>query len=110
MRIRYVCKKGNIAGRGRGCRQNLHRGKKTSTRRLLQWIARIKNGLKLRSTTRYRTCSNQISTRVIPIRYEIMKNVPSGTSVSLEKIKCSFTLATLFCATDFVDVLYRVSQ
>ena len=30
MRIRYVCKKGNIAGRGRGCRQNLHRGKKTS--------------------------------------------------------------------------------
>ena len=28
MRIRYVCEKGNIAGRGRGCRQNLYRGKK----------------------------------------------------------------------------------
>ena len=33
-------------------------------RRLLQWIARIKNGLKLRPTTRYRTYSNQISTRL----------------------------------------------
>ena len=30
MRIRYVCKKGNIARRGRGCRQNLYGGKKTS--------------------------------------------------------------------------------
>ena len=30
MQIRYVCEKGNIAGRGRGCRQNLYRGKKTS--------------------------------------------------------------------------------
>ena len=30
MRIRYVCEKGNIAGRGRGCRQNLYRGKKNS--------------------------------------------------------------------------------
>ena len=30
MRIRYVCEKGNIAVRGRGCRQNLYRGKKTS--------------------------------------------------------------------------------
>ena len=30
MRIRYVCEKGNIAGRGRGCRQNLYRGKTTS--------------------------------------------------------------------------------
>ena len=30
MRIRYVCEKGNIAGRGRGCRQNLNGGKKTS--------------------------------------------------------------------------------
>ena len=29
-------------------------------RRLLQWIARIKNRLKLRSTTRYCTYSNQI--------------------------------------------------
>ena len=32
--------------------------------RLLQWIARIKNGLKLRPV-RYRTYSNQISTRLI---------------------------------------------
>ena len=30
MRIRYVCEKGNIAGRGRRCRQNLCRGKTTS--------------------------------------------------------------------------------
>ena len=30
MQIRYVCEKGNIAGRRRGCRQNLYRGKKTS--------------------------------------------------------------------------------
>ena len=28
MRIRYTCEKVNIAGRGRGCRQNLYRGKK----------------------------------------------------------------------------------
>ena len=28
MRIRYVCEKDNIAGRGRGCRQNLYQGKK----------------------------------------------------------------------------------
>ena len=27
---KVVCEKGNIAGRGRGCRQNLYRGKKTS--------------------------------------------------------------------------------
>ena len=38
------------------------------SRSLLQWIARIKNGLKLRLTTRYRTYSNQISTKLIPIR------------------------------------------
>ena len=38
------------------------------SRRLLQWIARIKNGLKLRPTTRYWTYSNQISTRLISIR------------------------------------------
>ena len=31
MRIRYVCEKGNIAGRGRGCRQNLYRGKKKTS-------------------------------------------------------------------------------
>ena len=36
-------------------------------RRLLQWIARIENGLKLRPTTRNRTYSNQISTRLIQI-------------------------------------------
>ena len=30
MQIRNVCEKGNIAGRGTGCRQNLYRGKKTS--------------------------------------------------------------------------------
>ena len=34
------------------------------SRRLLQWIARIENGLKRRPTTRYRTYSNQISTRL----------------------------------------------
>ena len=28
------------------------------SRRLLQWISRIENGLKLRPTTRYGTCSN----------------------------------------------------
>ena len=28
MRIRYVCEKGNIAGRERGFGQNLYRGKK----------------------------------------------------------------------------------
>ena len=30
MRIRYVCEKGDIAGRGRVCRRNLYRGKKNS--------------------------------------------------------------------------------
>ena len=34
------------------------------SRRLLQWIARIINGLKHRPMTRYRTYSNQISTRL----------------------------------------------
>ena len=34
------------------------------SRRLLQWIGRIENGLKRRPTTRYRTYSNQISTRL----------------------------------------------
>ena len=34
------------------------------SRRLLQWIARIENGLKRRPTTRYRTYSNQIGTRL----------------------------------------------
>ena len=37
------------------------------SRRLLQWIGKIENGLKLRPTTRYRTYSNQISTRLIQI-------------------------------------------
>ena len=36
------------------------------SRRLLQWIARIKTGLRRRPTTRHRTYSNQISTRLIP--------------------------------------------
>ena len=37
------------------------------SRRLLKWISRIENGLKLRPTTRFRTHSNQISTRLIQI-------------------------------------------
>ena len=51
------------------CYLRLYFGIDNISRRLLQWIARIKNGLKLRPTTRYRTCSNQISTRLIPIRW-----------------------------------------
>ena len=47
------------------CYLRLYFGIDNVCRRLLQWIARIKNGLKLRPT-RYRTYSNQISTR--PIR------------------------------------------
>ena len=50
------------------CYLRLYFGIDNVSRRLLQWIARIKNGLKLRPTTRYRTYSNQISTRLIPIR------------------------------------------
>ena len=46
------------------------------SRRLLQWIARIENGLKLRPTTRYRTYSNRISTRLV----QIMK-VPKKVTV-----------------------------
>ena len=34
---------------------------------LLQWISKIENGLKLRPTTRCKTYSNQISTRLIQI-------------------------------------------
>ena len=33
----------------------------------LQWSARIENGLKLRSTTRYRTYNDQLGTRLIQI-------------------------------------------
>ena len=51
------------------CYLRLYFGNDNVCRRLLQWIARIKNGLKLTPTTRYRTCSNQISTRLIPIRW-----------------------------------------
>ena len=50
------------------CCLRLYLGIDNISRRLLQWIARIKNRLKLRPTTRYRTYSNQISTRLIPIR------------------------------------------
>ena len=50
------------------CYLRLYFGIDNVSRRLLQWIARIKNGLKLRPTTRYRTYSNPISTRLIPIR------------------------------------------
>ena len=46
------------------CYSRLYFGIDNVSRRLLQWIARIKNGLKLRPTTRYRTYSNQISTRL----------------------------------------------
>ena len=42
------------------CYLRLYFGIDNVSRRLLQWIARIKNGLKLRPTTRYRTYSNQI--------------------------------------------------
>ena len=51
------------------CYLRLYFGIDNVCRRLLQWIARIKNGLKLSPTTRYRTCSNKISTRLIPIRW-----------------------------------------
>ena len=50
------------------CYLRLYFGIDNISRRLLQWISRIKKGLKLRPTTRYRTYSNPISTRLIPIR------------------------------------------
>ena len=50
------------------CYLRLYFGIDNISRRLLQWISRIKNGLKLRPTTRYRTYSNPKSTRLIPIR------------------------------------------
>ena len=37
------------------------------SRRLLKWISRIEKGMKLGPTTRYRTHSNQISTRLTQI-------------------------------------------
>ena len=43
------------------CYLRLYFGIDNVSRRLLQWIARIKNELKLRPTTRYRTYNNQIS-------------------------------------------------
>ena len=51
------------------CYLRLYFGFDIVSRRLLQWIARIENGLKLRPTTRYRTYvyNNQISTRLIQI-------------------------------------------
>ena len=45
------------------CYLRLYFGIDNVSRRRLQWIARIKNGFKLRPATRYRTYSNQISTR-----------------------------------------------
>ena len=49
------------------CYLRLYFGVDIVSRRPLQWIARIENGLKLRPTTRYRTYNNQISTRLIQI-------------------------------------------
>ena len=49
------------------CYLRLYFGIYIVSRRLLQWIARTENGLKLRPTTRYRTYNNQISTRLIQI-------------------------------------------
>ena len=50
------------------CYLRLYFGIDIVSRRLLQWIARIENGLKLRPTTRYiRTYSNKKSTRLIQI-------------------------------------------
>ena len=46
------------------CYLRLYFGIDNVSRRLLQWIARIENGLKRRPTTRYWTYSNQISTRL----------------------------------------------
>ena len=45
------------------CYLILYFGIDNVSRCLLQWIARIKNGLKLRPTTRYRAYNNRISTR-----------------------------------------------
>ena len=49
------------------CYLRLYFGIDIVSRRLLQWIARIENGLKLRPTTRYRTYNNQISMTLIQI-------------------------------------------
>ena len=49
------------------CYLSLYFGIDIVSRRLLQWIGRTENGLKLRPTTRYRTYNNQISTRLIQI-------------------------------------------
>ena len=50
------------------CYLRLYFGIDYVTRRLLQRIATIKNALKRRPTKRYRTYSNQIGTRLIPIK------------------------------------------
>ena len=47
--------------------------------RLLQWISKIENGLKLRPTTSFRTYSNQISTRLIQI-IKVTKKVTCMTT------------------------------
>ena len=49
------------------CYLRLYFGTEIVSRRLLQWIARIENGLKLRPTTRYRAYNNQITKRLIQI-------------------------------------------
>ena len=51
------------------CYLRLYFGIDNIAYRLLQWIASTKNGLNRRPKTRYRTYSNQISTRLIPIRW-----------------------------------------
>ena len=56
------------------CYLRLYFGIDIVSRRLLKWISRIENGLILRPTTRYRTYSNQISTRLI----QIMKVTEEG--------------------------------
>ena len=47
------------------------------SRRLFKWISRIEKGMKLGPTTRYRTHSNQISTRLT----QIMKVTKKVTDV-----------------------------
>ena len=46
------------------CYLRLHFGVDNVSRHLLQWIARIKNGLKLRLATRYMAYSNQMIARL----------------------------------------------
>ena len=52
------------------CYSRLYFGIDNVSRRLLQWIARIKNELKRRPTTRYRTYSNQIMKVLKKVTFE----------------------------------------